>query len=114
VANVIDIEKALKKIKAYYDETKTIEFHFLKNFGINLVLEDDAIDHIIENFISTAASADHIYKQLAADFEYGLKLVRDKTGRNRFFVTKEALENPENYISRLLKQETRPNRLEVE
>jgi ATP-dependent Clp protease ATP-binding subunit ClpX len=114
VTNVIDIEKALKKIKGYYDETKTIEFHFLKNFGINLVLEDDAIDHIIEKFSSASDSADDIYKQLAADFEYGLKLVRDKTGRNRFFVTRDALINPENYISNLLKQDIRPHRLEVE
>jgi ATP-dependent Clp protease ATP-binding subunit ClpX len=47
---------------------------------------------------------DAIYKQLSADLEYGLKLVREKTGRNRFFLTRQALEAPEAFISQLLKK----------
>jgi len=30
-------------------------------------------------------------EKLSADFEYGLKLVREKTGKHRFFITKYAL-----------------------
>ena len=75
----------------------------MKNFGINLVLEDDAIDFIIEQFLKSYSSMDDYYKQLAADFEHGLKLVREKTGRNRFFLDQKALVEPEKYISRLLK-----------
>jgi ATP-dependent Clp protease ATP-binding subunit ClpX len=44
---VTDIEKVLKKIKSYYEETKTIELYFIKNHGINIVLEEEAIDYII-------------------------------------------------------------------
>ena len=46
----------------------------------------------------------YIYKKLMADFEYGLKLVRDKTGRNRFFITRKALDAPETFIRKLLKE----------
>lgn len=35
----------------------------------------------------------------------GLKLVREKTGKNRFFITREALVNPEAHISALIKEE---------
>jgi hypothetical protein len=106
VDSIIDIEKALKQIKFFYDQTKTIEFQFLKNFGINLVLEDDAIDHMIGKMIAGSETVDSYYKKLSADFEYGLKLVKEKTGRNRFFITKEALLEPETFIARLLKQDT--------
>jgi ATP-dependent Clp protease ATP-binding subunit ClpX len=41
---------------------------------------------------------------LTADFEHGLKLVREKTGRTRFFITREALEKPDSYIADLLRQ----------
>jgi hypothetical protein len=44
-------------------------------------------------------------KQLSKDFELGLKLVRDKSGRNRFFITKKALLDPETYLSELIKSE---------
>jgi hypothetical protein len=31
-----------------------------------------------------------------------LKLVHEKTGRNRFFITRQALDEPEVFIARLL------------
>jgi hypothetical protein len=37
------------------------------------------------------------------DFEYGLKLVREKTGKNRFFLTRRALIDPETFISSLIR-----------
>jgi hypothetical protein len=32
-------------------------------------------------------------------------LVQEKTGKNRFFITKDALLNPESFISNLIKDE---------
>ena len=99
-----DIEKVLKKIKSYYEETKTIELFFIKNHGINIVLEEEAIDHIIGQCFGARGTPETYYRKLTADFEHGLKLVREKTGRTRFFITREALEKPDIYIAGLLRQ----------
>ena len=48
-----------------------------------------------------------VYEKLSKDFEHGLKLVRDKTGRNRFFITPEALNSPEKYVGDLINAHTR-------
>ncbi|MBC2710737.1 MAG: AAA family ATPase [Desulfosarcina sp.] len=101
---VTDIEKVLKKVKSYYEGTKTIELYFIKNHGINIVLEEEAIDTIIGQCFNTLSTPEGYYRKLTADFEHGLKLVREKTGRTRFFITREALEKPESYISELLRQ----------
>ena len=106
---VTDIEKVLKKLKSYYEETKTIELYFIKNHGINIVLEEEAIDTIIEQCFNTRGTPEGYYRNLTADFEHGLKLVRERTGRTRFFITREALEKPESFIAELLRQsENRP------
>ena len=102
-SQVTDIEKVLKKIKTYYEETKTIELYFIKNHGINIVLEEEAIDHIIGQCFSARGMPKDYYRKLTADFEHGLKLVREKTGRTRFFITREALEKPDSYIAGLLR-----------
>jgi ATP-dependent Clp protease ATP-binding subunit ClpX len=104
---VTDIEKVLKKIKSYYEETKTIELYFIKNHGINIVLEEEAIDYIIGQCFSARGTPEGYYRQLTADFEHGLKLVREKTGRTRFFITREALEKPDSYIAGLFRQPVR-------
>jgi hypothetical protein len=106
--NICDIDHTVAQVKAHYDQVKNIEMHFLKNFGINLVLEDDAIDHIIGEVMTGSTHFDAFYKRLTKEFEHGFKLVREKTGRNRFFITAKALKNPEDFIAELLKMETNP------
>ena len=59
---------------------------------LTLSLEEEAIDTIIGQCFNTQSTPEGYYRNLTADFEHGLKLVREKTGRTRFFITREALE----------------------
>jgi endopeptidase Clp ATP-binding regulatory subunit ClpX len=101
--NIVDIDLALTRIKNFYDEVKKIELQFFNKHDINIVLEEDAVDFIIEKRVVAEFDLDKLYSILAEDFELGLKLVKEKTGRNRFFISRQALVNPEDYISTLLK-----------
>ena len=103
--NVMDIENAVKHIKSNYDEIKKIELYFFKNHDINIVLEEDAIDFMMEQLIETPIHLDDIFKKVNMDFEYGLKLAREKTGHSRYFINRQALLDPEAYISRLIQSE---------
>ncbi len=103
--NVKDIENVVKHIKSQYDEIKKIELYFFKNHDINIVLEEDAIDFIIEQLIEAPIHLDDIFKKVNMDFEHGLKLAREKTGRSRYFITRQALLAPEAFISQLIQSE---------
>jgi ATP-dependent Clp protease ATP-binding subunit ClpX len=102
--HVVNVEGAMKMLAFRYEQIKTIEMSFLKNHGINIVLEDDTIDHIIGQWLVHPVDGDAVYKQLSADFLHGLKLVHEKTGRNRFFITRQALEAPDSFIGQLLQK----------
>lgn len=102
--NIIDVEGAMTKIAFRYEQVKTIEMNFLKNNGINIILEEDTIDHIIEQWLAHPVDGDAVYKKLSSDFLLGLKLVHEKTGRSRFFITRQALEAPEDFIRQLLQK----------
>lgn len=102
---IMDIENIIKKIKFYSDEIKKIELYFFKNHDINIVMEEDAIDFIMGQFINSTTKIEDFYKQLTLDFELGLKLIREKTGRNRFFITRKALLGPEEFLNNLIKDE---------
>ncbi len=103
--HIMEIEKAIKKIKSLYDDIKRIELYFFKGHDINIVLEDDAVDFIIEKLGHSSDNLEGFFEQLTVNFEHGLKLVREKTGRNRFFITKNALLAPEAYVSNLIKDD---------
>jgi len=103
--NTIDIGNIIKKVKDYCDEIKKIELSFFKSHDINIVLEEDAIDFIIEQIVHFDITIDDFYKQLTTHFEHGLKLIREKTGRNRFFITRQALLNPDAFVGNLIKDD---------
>ncbi|MGE5255559.1 MAG: AAA family ATPase [Hyphomicrobiales bacterium] len=100
--NVMDTGSAVRHIKACYDEIKNIELYFYKNHDINIVLEEDAIDFLMEMIVESAFELKDVYPKLNSHFEHGLKLVREKTGRNRFFINRNALINPEDYVRTLI------------
>jgi ATP-dependent Clp protease ATP-binding subunit ClpX len=101
--NIMDIGVILQKIKSLQDEIKNFELKFFKNHDINIVIEDDAIDFVLELIVNSSVNPDAFYNQMNSDFEYGLKLIREKTGKNRFFLTRQALINPETFISSLIR-----------
>jgi endopeptidase Clp ATP-binding regulatory subunit ClpX len=100
--HIVDVGTAIRQIRSYYDEVKKIELYFFKNHDINIVLEEDAIDFMIEKLVTSDMHLDAFYKKLNSDFEHGLKLVREKTGKNRFFISRDALLSPETFIRKSL------------
>ena len=107
--NTLDVEHAFKKVKLYSDEIKNAELSFYKKHDINIVMEEEAIDYLLEKLINEELHLNDLNDRLNADFELGLKLVREKTGKNRFFINRDALKFPEEYISGLLKQKLTMN-----
>jgi len=103
--NVTEIGQATNSIKFYYDRIKKIEIEFYNRHEINIVLEEDAVDFMLEKLIDGSEGIKNIDSKLSSDFEYGLKLIREKTGRNRFFISRYALENPESFLNQLIKTE---------
>jgi len=107
--NTLDIGRVIEKIKSHYDEIKKIELYFFKKHDINIVLEDDAIDFIIEKLIESAFELKDVNEKINRDFQHGLKLAREKTNRNRFFITRQALLDPEAYVRALITDQMTPS-----
>ncbi|MEW6671475.1 MAG: AAA family ATPase [Thermodesulfobacteriota bacterium] len=103
--HVMDINHAVQKIKTFYDEIKNLELSFFKSHDINIVLEDDAVDYIIEQVVSSSASIASFYDRMSADLKLGLKLIQEKTNKNRFFINRQALMDPETFLNILIKNE---------
>ena len=100
--NVMDSGSAVRQIKSYHDDIKSVELYFFKNHDINIVLDEDAIDFIMEMLVESALTPRDVYPKLNGHFEHGLKLVREKTGRSRFLITRAALMDPEGYVRNLI------------
>ena len=104
---VIDLGTAISAIKAYHEKVKEIELKFFKAHDINIVLEEETIDHLMGEMADGSTTVEGIYSKLTDDFKDGLKLILEKTGKNRFFISKESLVSPESYLNTLIRDELR-------
>ena len=101
---VMELEDAIKKIKNLHDSVKEIELEVLKSYNLNIVFEEDAIDFLIEQFIQHNATNEEILAQLYDNYYDGFNLIREKTGTNRFFISKNALIDHKTYLNDLIRK----------
>ncbi|PIE62912.1 MAG: ATPase [Desulfobacter postgatei] len=104
-AHAMEIEDAVKQVKTFYDNVKEMELEISKNYDLNIVFEEDAADFLIQQFIEHNATTDEILSKIHTDFFDGFNLVREKTGKARFFLSRNALTDPETYLNELIIKE---------
>ncbi len=105
VSNVIEVDDAVKQIKKFYDSVKEIEVEISKSYDMNVVFEEDAIDFLIEQFVEHRATSEEILRNIYDKYYDGFNLVREKTGKNRFFLSKKALLDHNEYLNHLIRKE---------
>jgi endopeptidase Clp ATP-binding regulatory subunit ClpX len=103
--NVMEIEDALKKIKKYNDSIKEIEVEVLKSYNLNIIFEEDAIDFLIEQFINHHATIEEVLSKIYDNYYNGFNLIRERTGKNKFSLSKNALIDNETYLNDLIRKE---------
>ncbi len=99
-----DVNAVMKKLTDSYDQIKSMEAYFSKSHGLRVELDDDAADVLIRQMNTSQTALGDFYKKLTADFKDGLKLIRDRTGKNGFVITREGLEDPEKFLAALIKR----------
>jgi len=102
--NTCDMNAVMRKISGDYDQIKNIQDYFCETHDLNVTLAEDAIDAVIRQMNASQTGLRKFYKRLTSDFEDGLRLIRDRTGKNTFVISREALDNPEAFLNNLVKK----------
>ncbi len=108
---ITDINSALDEFKDMYDQVKIQEAALVDKLEVSISFEDSAIDEIILQAMKTGSDAGSLALELAVRLEYGLRLVKDRSGAHSFTVGKEAITNMENFINDLIKESHRQQHL---
>jgi hypothetical protein len=99
-----DINGVMNKIRDCYDQIKELMAYFRRSHELNVSLHEDATDAVVLEICASQQTPGDFYKKMSTDFQYGLKLVSDRTGKNDFVITEEALKDPDKYLNTLVKE----------
>ncbi|MBN2222435.1 MAG: AAA family ATPase [Vallitaleaceae bacterium] len=100
----IELGLVLEDILSMTEAVKKYEKTFFEESGIKISLEEQAVDRLLEIALEQETPIDELYNAVFKNYQQGLKLVKEKTGKNGFVITKEAIRNPEGFLNRLIKE----------
>ncbi len=100
----IELSVVLEEILSMYETVRKYEKTFFKESGIKISFEEHAVDQLLEMVLEEETPIDELCSAIFKNYQQGLKLVKEKTGKNGFMITKEAIRNPEGFLNRLIKE----------
>ncbi len=100
----LPVERAADKVLFWIRQIRSYEVSFFNRCGVRIEFDDSAIDRLLEGCQYDSGSLYSQCERLSNILEYGLTMVRERSGQDVFYISSEAVENPELYINRLIRQ----------
>jgi hypothetical protein len=99
-----DINTAFEDFINMYNEVKQEELSLDEKLDIDVSFDDSAIDELIRQAVETGQEPGPLTFYIAKKLEYGLKLIRDRSGIEKFIIDGAAVTDMESYINNLVKK----------
>jgi len=101
--NETDVNSAFEEVLSIYYQIRGFEKSFFERHGIEISLDDEAVDLLLTWIVREERDIKEILTTLDTLFEPALQLIRNKAGVNAFCIPVEGVENPETYFDNLIK-----------
>jgi ATP-dependent Clp protease ATP-binding subunit ClpX len=99
-----DVNTVAEEVVEVQRQIEEFERDFQRRNGILLRFDKEAVDRIIEIALDEDGKGTRICSRLLKDYEHGMRLIRDKIGRREFLVPREAVDDPEGYLNRMIRE----------
>jgi hypothetical protein len=99
-----DLQKSFEEMVRVF---KTIRYHerrFYERFDLHITFDDGAIARIMERIFLEGAHLRKLLEELLENYEHGLRLIQEKIGQDEFILTREAVDKPDEYLNRLVRE----------
>jgi ATP-dependent Clp protease ATP-binding subunit ClpX len=99
-----DVNTVSEEVVEVQRQVEEFERDFQRRTGIDLQFSEEAINRITEIILNEDGKGTALFSRLSKDYEYGFELIREKTGKREFIITTEAVDDPEGYLNRMIRE----------
>jgi ATP-dependent Clp protease ATP-binding subunit ClpX len=107
------LEEAVS-VSAAYEEAirarhavKSFELDFLQRHGLTIEFDEEALSSVISESLRRTLDPVSVCLKAVQNYEYGLKLIKERTGKDTFTIQREAITDSEGYLNRLIRMSYR-------
>jgi endopeptidase Clp ATP-binding regulatory subunit ClpX len=102
--NLSDINTAFDSFKDMHDQIRLEEASFTNKLEVDVSFDEEAVDEIIERAITAGGDVKALAFQVAKRLEYGLKLVKERSGIGGFVINAKAITDVDGFVNDLIKK----------
>lgn len=102
-----DVNTVFEEVMEVLRRVEELQRDLFRKHGIRLHFEEEATRRVLEIVLEEEEGdrpSFSLYPRLSKDFEHGFRLIRDRTGQSDFVITREAVDNPEEYLNRMIRE----------
>jgi ATP-dependent protease Clp ATPase subunit len=99
-----DINTAFDDFVEMYNQVRLEEVSLVEKLEVKLNFDESGVDEIIHQAIKTGQEPGALTLKLAKKLEYGLNLVKDRSGIDNFTINDEAVADMEKFIDQFIKR----------
>ena len=100
----VDINSAIREIHGMKEEVGEYEIDFFERYGFKISFNSDAFIEIVKMTLETQTSALDVCEKLSKEFEYAFRLIKERTGRDEFTLSAQAVRDTQTYLNTLIKK----------
>jgi len=98
-----DVNTVFEEVTDVKRQIEEMEREFDRKHHILLTFDEEAIDQMTVVAFEEDEKGVSVCARLSKDLEHGLKLIRDKTGKTEFIISKEAIKDPGGFLNVLIR-----------
>jgi endopeptidase Clp ATP-binding regulatory subunit ClpX len=99
-----DVDGAVEEIRAIHEAAREFAEKFSRRNDLEMSFTEEAIDRLVETVWKERLDpADYLGRSFQ-NYEHGLKLIREKTGKREFLISAEGMENPEQFLNGMIQE----------
>jgi ATP-dependent Clp protease ATP-binding subunit ClpX len=100
----LGVENIFDEILMLYNQITVFESEYHEKSGFKIHFNEEAINGIIEQALFQETSATAVCRKISSDFDYGFRLIADRSGQIQFILPKEAVSDPDRYLNQLIRE----------
>ncbi|MGC8493189.1 MAG: AAA family ATPase, partial [Syntrophobacteraceae bacterium] len=99
----ISAEAVFGEVRSLYEQVRGFESDFYEKHGFKVHFNEQALNEIIFEALQQNESATAICNRISVDYDYGFRLISDRSGRTQFIMPREAVVDHQKYLDELIR-----------
>jgi len=100
----MDVDSAVEGMLSVHEAARDFARRFSSRSEVHIDFTEEAVDRLVVKVWQEGLEPGEFLKRSFQNYEHGLKLINEKTGKRDFSIPAEGIENPENYLNLLIRE----------